>query len=411
MKARIATVGLGFGLAALAFQAADAAVLNGRISRTANTCPTAIGAINGDDCSYNNSFTEPDVDPWVGPDRSSGFYASTLANGNWVTEPTPGDGKVAPPVQANLTIGGGNVVSGTIVIGPVAINNFSAGPGGRGEDSWTSATITLAPKAADSINGNVFVIGSAGYPPYLQAANASDHFPSETGADSNNSSIGPDVLWWAGPAAIGITNVEGNTGTTGSMPNAAVVGWTCNDVDGNPSTGACASASSFRGRVDFENILLRITTDGANNPVAVEGFLVQGGAGVANPFTTPNWVAWTFKASIDTDGDSVPNHLDNCSGTSNVTQLDANSDGYGNICDADLNNSNLTTSTDFNLLRSVLNQSSGASALAAAADMNGSGLVTSTDFNLLRARLNTVPGQSGLPCAGTIPCTSGVQQP
>jgi hypothetical protein len=98
---------------------------------------------------------------------------------------------------------------------------------------------------------------------------------------------------------------------------------------------------------------------------------------------------------LDTDGDGVPDALDNCSATGNASQLDSDADQYGNLCDADLNNSGLVTSADFSLLRSVLNQSAGASALAAAADMNGSGLVTSVDFNLLRARLNTAPGPSG----------------
>ena len=53
------------------------------------------------------------------------------------------------------------------------------------------------------------------------------------------------------------------------------------------------------------------------------------------------------------------------------SQLDADGDGYGNICDADLNNS---------------------------------GTVTTADFAILRARLNTAPGPSGLVCAGTVPC-------
>ncbi len=397
MKKVIAAAG-AVGLASLAFQTADGAVLIGTVSRTANTCPAAIGSINGDDCSYNDSFNQPDVDPWVGPDRSSGFYASTLANGVWTTEPTPGDGKVSPGVTATLTIDGSNQVSGTIVIGAVAINNFSAGPGGRGEDGWTSATITLTPKIADSIVGNTLVIGSAGFPPYLQAANASDQFPSETGADSNNSSIAPDVLWWAGPAAIGITNVEGNTGTTGTMAVADVVGWTCDDVDGNAATGACVSASSFRGRGNFENVLLKITTDGASNAIAVEGFLLQGGAGAPNPATTPSWVAWTFRASTDVDTDGVADFADNCTLVSNPTQIDSNGDGYGNICDADINNSGLTTATDFNLLRGCLNQPGypTGTATCQASDMNGSGTVTATDFNLLRTRINTAPGPSGL---------------
>ncbi len=296
MKTVIAKVGVA-GLAALAFQAADAAILTGTLSNNSNTCPVAISSSNGDDCSYNDSFNQSGSDPWVGPDRSSGFYASSLANGVWTTAPSPGDGKVNPSLTADITIGPGNLVSGTITIGAVAYHNFSGGPAGRGEDGWTSATITLTSKVADSAVGNTLVIGSAGFPPYLLALDASDQFPSETGADSN---LAPsaDVLWWAGPSPVGITNVEGNTGTIGSMPVSAFVGWTCNDVDGNAATGACSSASSFRGRGNFENVLLKITTDGSGNAIAVEGFLVQGGAGAQNPATSPNWVAWTFNAAV-----------------------------------------------------------------------------------------------------------------
>ena len=101
-------------------------------------------------------------------------------------------------------------------------------------------------------------------------------------------------------------------------------------------------------------------------------------------------------AIVDTDGDTVPDDIDNCINVPNTNQLDADGDGYGNFCDGDLNNSNLTTATDFNLFRGCLNLPSTTSALCAAADMNGSGLVTATDFNLLRALLNQAPGPSAL---------------
>ena len=103
-----------------------------------------------------------------------------------------------------------------------------------------------------------------------------------------------------------------------------------------------------------------------------------------------------FRTEKDTDSDSIFDRLDNCTLVFNPTQLDANGDGYGNLCDADLNNTGTVTTADFAILRSVLNQSAGASVTAAAADLNGSGTVTTADFAILRAALNKAPGPSGL---------------
>jgi hypothetical protein len=109
-----------------------------------------------------------------------------------------------------------------------------------------------------------------------------------------------------------------------------------------------------------------------------------------------------------TDGDDAPDAIDNCTLVTNTAegvvagtsvplyQLDADSDGFGNVCDADLNNSSLTTGSDYTILRNVINQSYSSSANAAKADINGSGLVTGADYTLLRNRLNTAPGPSGL---------------
>ena len=98
----------------------------------------------------------------------------------------------------------------------------------------------------------------------------------------------------------------------------------------------------------------------------------------------------------DEDGDGIPDASDNCTQVTNPAQLDADGDGYGNICDADLNNSGSVTAADFAILRSVLNQTAGASPTAAAADLNGSGAVTAADYAILRARIGSAPGPSGL---------------
>ena len=119
----------------------------------------------------------------------------------------------------------------------------------------------------------------------------------------------------------------------------------------------------------------------------------------------------TVTVLADTDHDGVADIRDNCTLVSNGSQLDTDGDGYGNLCDADINNSGTVTSADFGLMRSVLGQASGSSATAAASDMNGSGTVTSADFGLLRARLGTTPGPSGLrPTSNTFTVEGTVSQ-
>ena len=104
----------------------------------------------------------------------------------------------------------------------------------------------------------------------------------------------------------------------------------------------------------------------------------------------------TLAVLPDADRDGVFDGQDNCSADANASQLDADGDGYGNICDPDLNNSGFVTTADFGIMLALLGQSATSSPAAAAADLNGSGVVTATDFGILRNRLSTVPGPSGL---------------
>jgi hypothetical protein len=104
----------------------------------------------------------------------------------------------------------------------------------------------------------------------------------------------------------------------------------------------------------------------------------------------------TIVPSLDTDGDGIPDYQDNCKLVANPTQLDSDGDGYGNACDADLNNSGAVTAADFAIMRAALGQPASASPTAAAADMNGSGTVTAADFAILRSYLGKNPGPSGL---------------
>ncbi|MEJ2608751.1 MAG: dockerin type I domain-containing protein [Candidatus Thiodiazotropha sp.] len=65
-------------------------------------------------------------------------------------------------------------------------------------------------------------------------------------------------------------------------------------------------------------------------------------------------------------------------------QLDSDSDGFGNICDADLNNDNLTNSMDLGLLKLNFFTNNSQSDFDQAADLNGDGIINSNDLGIFK---------------------------
>lgn len=102
----------------------------------------------------------------------------------------------------------------------------------------------------------------------------------------------------------------------------------------------------------------------------------------------------TFTVAIDTDGDTVPDPIDNCRLVPNPTQCDSDGDAYGNHCDGDLNNNAFTNAQDVTLFRAQLGLPSNAPVYNPA-DLNCNGFVNSQDTTLLRQLLGKPPGPSG----------------
>jgi len=109
----------------------------------------------------------------------------------------------------------------------------------------------------------------------------------------------------------------------------------------------------------------------------------------------------TFLSGVDTDLDGVDDAIDNCTLVANGPllpdaggniQLDTDGDGFGNICDADLDNNGLVAGADALIFRGLIGQTG----VSSAADFNGDTAITGADALIFRALIGLPPGPSGL---------------
>lgn len=93
---------------------------------------------------------------------------------------------------------------------------------------------------------------------------------------------------------------------------------------------------------------------------------------------------------LDSDGDKVSDTVDNCLGQANADQRDSDGDGFGNWCDADLNNDNRVNFADLAIFRTKFGTSD------PDADFDGNGSVGFSDLARLRALFGGTPGPSAV---------------
>ncbi|MFK8029819.1 MAG: peptidoglycan DD-metalloendopeptidase family protein [Gammaproteobacteria bacterium] len=106
----------------------------------------------------------------------------------------------------------------------------------------------------------------------------------------------------------------------------------------------------------------------------------------------------------DSDGDGQDDYEDNCRTVSNPNQLDADSDGFGNVCDGDLNNDMTVNFVDFSILSQAFLSSPGQSNWNPNADFNGDNVVNFVDIAQFPNFFLQSPGPSGMACAGQVAC-------
>ena len=92
----------------------------------------------------------------------------------------------------------------------------------------------------------------------------------------------------------------------------------------------------------------------------------------------------------DLDGDYVADANDNCIEVSNPTQCDTNGDGFGNHCDADLDNNGIVNQIDLGMLRAQFGDTGESDA-----DLDCNRVVNQIDLGMLRDAFGEAPGPSG----------------
>ena len=101
--------------------------------------------------------------------------------------------------------------------------------------------------------------------------------------------------------------------------------------------------------------------------------------------------SFRFSGCGDLDFDGILDSRDNCTDVPNPSQCDTNGDGYGNRCDADLDDDGLVTKADRSLLTAALGATGERDE-----DLDCNGIVDTRDHQILRDDLGTEPGPSGL---------------
>ena len=165
--------------------------------------------------------------------------------------------------------------------------------------------------------------------------------------------------------------------------------------------GALAPGSTLADTLSSANYSIQWqVNDGGGHTSASANYIIQDSIGQPSPLGASASASYELKAGFfaipDSDADAVRDFMDNCTFDPNTSQLDSNGDGYGNLCDPDLDNSGAVNFADYALLTSAFLSAPGSPNWNPDADLTGDGSVNFADIALFQFFFLGAPGPSGI---------------
>ena len=112
----------------------------------------------------------------------------------------------------------------------------------------------------------------------------------------------------------------------------------------------------------------------------------------------------TLEVANGNADDAIGDCVDNCTEITNVSQIDMDTDGYGNFCDGDFDQTGVNDFGDLATMLAQLGYVARGPPYTHVVDMNSDGTIGFDDLALFFAVLGFPPGPTALACAGTSPC-------
>ncbi len=314
---------------------------------------------------------------------------------------TPIDAGTGVPVDVKKMIDDaqGPALGGTVLIDQAPSVSASLRAGNSVLMAPTAATLVAHGFAVQNDTTNTFVSNATNIAGYISWGSNDNHDPGAPfyGLIGGNTYPGAFL-----PRSITADFVSTNarTFTTGAFYDQSLVA----DLTRLGASGSAGTA--------FEPLLAGM----ARAPILFRHYFL-GNTAIESFYRSVPYLSWMnvfvgdplmttgglmFPAS-DTDGDGVANASDNCQLVPNANQRDTNADGYGNLCDADIDNDGIIETSwsvvsppsairDFEWIQIYASNAT----YSADLDLDGDNDVDAEDVGIASLSVFFAPGPSGL---------------